>query len=195
MAPPSVHESGSQYRWLSTSRGKAQPVPLTLEGLRKKPRAIGQNGNRTIRVGERNEIPFKVACSLRRRIGDEDTILEMMKAANERVCDEPLNDKELRSITSSSGRYVEPKDELFGPIHETKPLPMEWVWYPYIPRYGVTILAGDPGKGKSLLTSLLIGVVSSGACWPLSNEKCLGRRVLILSAEDNWQRVTPRAHP
>jgi hypothetical protein len=114
----------------------------------------------------------------------------MMKIANARLCREPLKESELCSAVLSSARYSEPKEELFGPIDDEKPLPMEWVWYPYIPRFGLTILAGDPGKGKSLLTALLIGIATRGACWPLSQERCSGRRVLVLSAEDSWQRVT-----
>jgi hypothetical protein len=67
---------------------------------------------------------------------------------------------------------------------------MEYLWYPYIPRYGVTILAGDPGKGKSLLTAMLVATVTSGLEWPLSSERPKGNKVLLLSAEDNWDRVT-----
>ncbi len=93
---------------------------------------------------------------------------------------------------NSSGRYSEPVEELFGaPLHR-KPLPMEFLSYPYLPRHAVTILAGDPGRGKSLLLAQIIATVTSGGKLPFSDEACKGKRVLLLSAEDNWARVTLR---
>jgi hypothetical protein len=193
MVPPSVHESGILYRWL-TSCDQAAPVPEALLDLREGPPQDGRKSipKRTIRVGERNDFLFRMACSLRRRVDDDATILEMMKVANERLCEEPLQLAELRAAIMSSARYIDKDGQLFGPPQERKPLPMEWLWYPYIPRFGLTILAGDPGRGKSLLSALLIGIVTSKAKWPLSNDRPSGDRVLLLSSEDNWARVTLR---
>jgi hypothetical protein len=190
MVPPSNHESGEVYEWLPGRVGHAQPVPLKLDQLREAPSARANSHKHVISVGQRNDTLFRTGCALRRWIGDEETIFEMMQIANERLCREPLEENELRSAISSSARYAEPREELFGPVLDSEPLPMEWLWYPYIPRYGLTLLAGDPGKGKSLLTALIIGIVTSGTSWPLSDDRCSGRRVLVLSAEDNWQRVT-----
>jgi AAA domain/Bifunctional DNA primase/polymerase, N-terminal/Primase C terminal 1 (PriCT-1) len=189
MVPPSLHESGVDCRWLENGVCKAHPVPL--DKLRSISRAkAAHSRRRKIPIGERNDTLFRTACSLRRWVDEEETIIEMLKVMNERDCREPLSEKELRAAIASSARYAEPKEELFGPINDHTPKPMEWVWYPYIPRYGLTILAGDPGMGKSMLTAMLIGIVTSGACWPLSKERCSGNRVLVLSAEDDWQHVT-----
>jgi hypothetical protein len=97
---------------------------------------------------------------------------------------------ELRALTASSAKYVENDGELFGPPTQTEALPMEWLWYPYIPRYGLTIIAGDPGQGKSMLVALLIGIITSGRALPLTGDRASGKRVLVLSAEDNWARDT-----
>ena len=35
---------------------------------------------------------------------------------------------------------------------DVKPEPVKWLWQPYIPLRAVTVLVGDPGLGKSLLT-------------------------------------------
>lgn len=193
MVPPSVHESDVLYRWLRTETDKAARVPKAIESLRKNTGFQPSKSvrGRLLRVGERNDALFRTACALRRRISDDETIFEMMKIMNERACVEPLPLPELRRAIISSARYEDTED-LFGPPVERKPLPMEWLWYPYIPRYGVTILAGDPGRGKSLLMAMLIGIVTSGRKWPLSDECPDGNRVLLLSAEDNWARVTLR---
>ena len=40
------------------------------------------------------------------------------------------------------------------------PKPVNWLWYPYIPRGKVTILQGDPGGGKTALTMSLLAKMS-----------------------------------
>jgi len=193
MLPPSVHESGFRYRWLRSRTNTAALVPDTLQRLRTGVDATvtAKRGRPThaIKLGQRNDVLFRTACAIRRRIDDERIILEMMKIANSRACQEPLPDRELRSLIGSSSRYSETREDLFGPPIQRDPLPMEWLWYPYLPRYGMTLIAGDPGIGKSLLTSLLLATVTSDLNWPLSDEKPSGNRVLVLAAEDNWQRV------
>ena len=54
----------------------------------------------------------------------------------------------------------------------------------------MTLLAGNPGMGKSLLVTKLIAAVTTGTPWPLTDECAPKGKVLMLSAEDNWQRVT-----
>lgn len=193
MLPPSVHESGFRYRWLRSRTDAAAPVPDTLQRLRADAgtTVTAKRGRPThaIKRGQRNDVLFRTACAIRRRIDDERTILEMIKIANAQACQEPLPEHELRNLIGSSSRYGETREELFGPPIQRDPLPMEWLWYPYFPRYGMTLIAGDPGIGKSLLTSLLLATVTSGLNWPLSDEKPTGNRVLVLAAEDNWQRV------
>lgn len=194
MMPPSIHESGFRYRWLRSRRSTAASVPNTLQRLRAGAatttvRAKRGRPKHAIKLGQRNDILFRTACAIRRRINDEHVVHQMMKIANANACEKPLSERELRSLIGSSGRYGETHEELFGPPVQREPLPMEWLWYPYIPRYGMTLIAGDPGGGKSLLTALLLATVTSGSPWPLSDERPTGNRVLVLAAEDNWQRV------
>jgi hypothetical protein len=190
MAPPSIHETGITYRWVKLDQRRAAVVPQSLLSLRSAGHQLPKANSGIIRVGHRNDALFRTACALRRRQLDDPTIFEMIRIMNDRACNEPLSEAELRQIIGSSARYANDASELFGPPKQIKPLPMEWLWYPYIPRYGVTIFAGDPGRGKSLLTAMLIGTVTSQSKWPLSEERSDGNRVLLLSAEDNWPRVT-----
>lgn len=39
---------------------------------------------------------------------------------------------------------------------EVKSVPVEWLWYPYIPSGKITLLQGDPGDGKSTMMMNLI---------------------------------------
>lgn len=189
MVPPSVHESGFEYRWDKEAPMHAHLVPGELEDLRRvAAKMTVEFPSRKIGKGARNDTLFRAACALRRHIKNEDAVFEAIKIINDRDCTEPLSHTELRAFINSSGRY---KDEaLFGPPEQREPLPMEFLWYPYIPRHAVTIVASDPGRGKSLLVALLIGIVTGDGKWPMSTEGPTGHRALYLSAEDNWARVT-----
>jgi len=192
MLPPSIHETGAQYRWEDSDIDFAAPVPKSLSSLKD---GKGQLVTKKVRIpeGKRNDVLFRTACAIRRWISNADVILKMMEVANSQATTKPLPTAELRSLVASAQKYETPDahdGELFGPPDDRKPKPMKWLWFPYIPRYGVTILAGDPGRGKSMLVAKIIGIVTSGATWPLSDERPSGNKVLILSAEDNWARAT-----
>lgn len=45
---------------------------------------------------------------------------------------------------------------------DIKTVPVEWLWYPYIPYGKITVLQGDPGDGKSTLMMQVIAAVSNG---------------------------------
>lgn len=80
------------------------------------------------------------------------------------------------------------------PISEYETQEINWLWYPYIPKGGITILDGDPGVGKTYLSLALVAHLSSGQ--PLPGEVGIkggnqgtGHRkpekVLYMTAEDD----------
>lgn len=74
--------------------------------------------------------------------------------------------------------------------HEITPRPIEWLWNQRIPMGKITLLAGDPGLGKSMLTMDLAARLSLGQPLPAEKEELPHRQsipasVLILSAEDD----------
>lgn len=189
MVPPSIHESGKQYRWRFSKIAKAAPVPAKLKKLRKhEPRSV-TIARALIRKGGRNETLFKMACSLQRWLSP-DQVLAALTVINETACETPLSKAELETIVNSGARYKNEGEPLFGPPKVRESLPQEFLWYPYIPRHAVTIIAGDPGRGKSLLIALLIAIVTGDEKMRLAGERIKGQRVLLLSAEDSWARVT-----
>lgn len=196
MVPPSTHPSGKRYRYSTRCSLQMVTLPKNLSSLRPKRTQQGQvrtqseSKDLVIKRGGRNDFFFRTACFLRRRIDDEEAVEAMLEALNDDFTEAPLSPSELRSVIQSSGNYVEDTSALFGPPKTTEPLPMEFLYYPYIPYFGVTLLAGNPGMGKSLLVTKLIAAVTSGTPWPLTDECAPKGKVLMLSAEDNWQRVT-----
>lgn len=51
-------------------------------------------------------------------------------------------------------------------LDEYLPQEIRWLWFPYIPRGGTTILDGDPGIGKTYLALALVAHLSSGLPLP-----------------------------
>jgi hypothetical protein len=61
--------------------------------------------------------------------------------------------------------------------------PTEWLWKGRLPLGKLTLLAGDPGLGKSFLTVDLAARVTTGRAWP-DGSPCSGGDVIFLNAED-----------
>lgn len=70
-----------------------------------------------------------------------------------------------------------------------------WLWKPYIPFGKVTLVAGDPGTGKSTFVLDLLAKVTKGECMPFEDgeEKRMPMNVLYQCAEDNLSdTIMPR---
>jgi hypothetical protein len=63
--------------------------------------------------------------------------------------------------------------------------PVSWLWEGRLPRGKVTIIAGDPGLGKSQITASVAAVVTTGGQWPVTRDRCEPGDVLFLTAEDD----------
>ncbi len=63
--------------------------------------------------------------------------------------------------------------------------PIEFLWPGRIACGKVTLLAGDPGLGKSQITAALAGIITQGVYWPVDFGKCKPGAVIFLSAEDD----------
>jgi len=62
--------------------------------------------------------------------------------------------------------------------------PISWLWPQKFARGKVSQLTGDPGLGKSLLTVAMATAVSTGAKWPVGQDRAPLGSVIMLSDED-----------
>jgi len=69
-------------------------------------------------------------------------------------------------------------------LADVQPKPINWLWPEKIARGKVTMISGDPGLGKSLLTVALASAVSTGAKWPVTGGNAPCGSVIMLSDED-----------
>ncbi|KKL07141.1 hypothetical protein LCGC14_2588990, partial [marine sediment metagenome] len=77
-----------------------------------------------------------------------------------------------------------------GPIlirlSDVKPEPLTWLWPGRMPLGKVTVISGDPGLGKSVITLDIAARVSKGTAWPdLPDTTNPSGSVILLSAEDD----------
>lgn len=68
---------------------------------------------------------------------------------------------------------------------DVHPEPIKWLWPGRIALGKLTLIAGDPGLGKSLITSTFAAAVSKGYTWPLTDSVSPMGSVVLLSAEDD----------
>lgn len=71
-------------------------------------------------------------------------------------------------------------------LSEVSPEPIEWLWPDRVPVAALTLLLGDPGQGKSLLTYSLTACVTTGASLPgCESVAAPAAGVVLLQAEDS----------
>jgi archaellum biogenesis ATPase FlaH len=198
--PPSVHTNGKRYEWVR--RIKPVPIPAWLEKLvtelgHKPPASKGAGAQ--IPAGQRHGHLLKFAGRLRAAGCDESTIMAALLAENTSHCNPPKPDSEVRTLAHdvctrypagipakngaepSGGAISLAKIRTFSSID---PEPLRWLWRGRIPLGKLTVIAGDPGLGKSLLTIDIAARVSTGAVFP-DGSPCEVGSVILLSAEDD----------
>lgn len=76
---------------------------------------------------------------------------------------------------------------------EVQAKPIRWLWQGRIARGKVSMLAGNPGLGKSQVTASMAAIVSIGGTWPVDRTRCERGNVIFLSAEDDAEdTIRPR---
>jgi|GEM_PF-675000 len=110
VVPPSNHSSGKDYAWELSSHPKDVQLALCPESWMRMITS-GPESHAPVELpevfpqGSRNALMFSLACSLRARGLSETAILAALVSENQLRCKPPLDDKELRTIASSAGKY------------------------------------------------------------------------------------------
>ena len=82
-------------------------------------------------------------------------------------------------------------------LHEVVPQQIKWLWLNRIPLGKLTMISGDPGLGKSMLTSYLAAQVTRGRAFPgellaHGETKELGSVIMLSAEDDNADTLVPR---
>ncbi|MBI4574708.1 MAG: AAA family ATPase [Planctomycetes bacterium] len=168
--------------WLVPLDGPLHPWP----GLAAHAEANGSRASaqgEPIPEGSRHTTLTRLAGAARRQGATATEIEVLLAAVNAGRCRPPLPDEEVRNIARSAANYAPPAPVVVR-VADVEAVPVRWTWPGRIPAAKLTLLVGDPGLGKSLLTLYFAAVVSRGALWP-GREPSEQGAVVILSAEDD----------
>ena len=107
VVPPSVHPDGPRYEWSpDLSIYDVEPAELPASVVTRlqagKPPVASGESNGKITEGKRNETLFGKACSLKQMELPEETIAATLLDLNDRICDPPLPESEVRAIAHSA---------------------------------------------------------------------------------------------
>jgi AAA domain len=84
-------------------------------------------------------------------------------------------------------------DKLVLRLRDCQPEPVEWLWPGYVPAGKLTVIDGDPSRGKSLMTLDLAARLSTGRPWPDGQAAAVPAGVVLVGSEDGLRdTVLPR---
>lgn len=198
---PSIHgETGRAYRWVTEENplngGNAAPLPSQLRKLLDA--GAADLADDRIHEGKRNSILTAEAGRLFAQGLDSSEVSMRLREVNSARCHPPLADEELQGITESIGRREASRKgrahrvrrgdtsatvPTFQRLSDVPVVKTEWLWPGYMPLGKITLLVGDPGVGKSTLTTELGARVTVGVPMP-GGVATTPAGVVLLSAED-----------
>ena len=162
--------------------------------------------------GGRNDALFKRGSAYRGEGDSEEVILARLLQDNEKLCDPPLDRREIENIARSCMKFPEGIRESRGggggdkPVSEAKKRliyrwgdkikeePLEFFWDPVLPMASLTHFGGPSSAGKSPVTVDLAARITTGAPWPDGKPNIYGpRSVIMLNVEDRAEdTILPR---
>jgi hypothetical protein len=74
-------------------------------------------------------------------------------------------------------------------MSEVRPQPQLWLWPGRIPLGAITVLEGDPGQGKSVVSFDIAGRLTAGRPMPLCDAAAAPAGVVLLQGEDDLAAV------
>ena len=126
---------------------------------------------------------------------------KLMRESKERERQQSLEKaeaKERKAAEKAAAKQAKPMGQitphaLMRCIEDVQAVPINWLWPARIACGKLTILAGNPGLGKSQVTAALAGIVTTGGLWPVDGTRCPQGAVIFLSAEDDaGDTIRPR---
>lgn len=117
IVPPSKHPSGNSYEWEISPEDieMADVNDLVFDLVRKEAPTTEQHFELPdkIKPGSRNDVLYKLACSLQGKGIPDEGIYQSVRSVNLERCEDPLSDDEIRRIVTSATRYE--KGEIIDP--------------------------------------------------------------------------------
>src|SRR5215467_2665340 len=202
VAPPSTID-GKTYRWISDFKQQPSTVPAAIVEKLKAETPVVQKLPTDdwlhlldgVGKGSRQDTLPRMVGKLYKSAPDFAIARALAHLWNERN-QPPLSAKEIDDCCDRIERKENAKGNQadFMSLADVEMTPIPWLWPGYLPLGAVTLLVGDPGKGKTLVSLDLAARVSAGKPWPDETPNTHGSStVIVLTAEDDLgYTVRPR---
>jgi len=105
---------------------------------------------------------------------NEEHRMDVSRSADRRILEE------YRALGIDPGVQVQ-----YRRLSDVQPEPIRWLWPGRIAKGKPTVIAGDPGLGKSQITASMAAIATTGGLWPVDRTRAEPGNVVILSAEDD----------
>lgn len=105
-----------------------------------------------------------------------------------------LLESALAAPETDKGKVTKPQAETVKTVcfADIAPETIAWLWFQIIALGKLTLLVGDPGLGKSLISLFMAAKLSRGAAWP-NGAKCpMGNAIFITCEDDPADTIRPR---
>lgn len=161
VAPPSINGS---YKWLNDfpiAEANENVLAFLLgKNIKGKKMSETQEGNR-------NNTMLTQTYKLAHDFPDDREGAKAIALEMNLKCVPPLDEEIIVSMLDRAYSKLD-EEKTAGVINlaDIEPEEVEWLWYPYIPRGKLTIIAGEAGVGKTFVEISLAAIVSKGLCFP-----------------------------
>lgn len=214
VAPPSIHKSGCAYSWLvsPTEQSLAAAPQWLISWLIGKDEVFTSSfvvaddndlaEHPGVSEGERNTTLCRLVGGYLARYGQKPELLSLAIEWGKR-CEPPYPEREVEKVVASliSKRNVDEHctsmfenslELTVRPFSEIQAKPIQWLWFGRLALGKITLLTGDGGVGKSMLTCDIAYRVTQGI--DFSDETpCLPGEVFFIGAEDGAEdTIRPR---
>ncbi len=136
-----------------------------------------------------------VDCANRLSTDNEPAAMAPDKAGVRSETTTPAEPTPSEADHDQSGKSVrsKPKREvILRRMSDIEPKPLRWLWPGFLPLAKLSLIGGDPGLGKSMLTLDLAARVSTGSPWPDGSQCPRGEAILLNAEDDPEDTIRPR---
>ena len=118
----------------------------------------------------------------------------MSKLAKEIAAQTPKRSARTHGAPNAAPTKSVASEAIVHRLSDVQPEELQWLWPNQIPLGKLTLLAGDPGLGKSFVTCDMAARVSRGAVWPDDSTKrqSVGSVVLFNCEDGLADTIRPR---
>jgi len=114
--------------------------------------------------------------------------IEILKLINQGATSGHYDQNKIDDLYKQRKSLETPKEKYnLIDLGQVEPKPIDWLWYNKIPSGKLSLLVGDPGAGKSLLSLYMASIITNGKDWPdVKNPPGKNKgSVIILTNEDS----------